>query len=177
MNVTIVERLSKSTAELLALPVAESFIIGTAMLAFLVLCALLIPHALCIILAVFSSLCIGVGVIGFMGILGAELDQISSVAILTSVALSAVFTGHVSYINYCIRSVAASGKRRMATETLSKTAWPILQTAIGAILGVAMLGTVSAYMAKTIFQAICILSVLGVFHGLAVLPVLLWIFG
>lgn len=124
-------------------------------------------NCLCIAFTVFS---INVGVLGFMAVCGIHLDIISLITILLSIGFSVDYSAHVAYHYHTVDDDRASVKVQQALGTVGG---PILQSSLSMLLGILTVIGVKAYIADTFFTTVCLVMVIGVYHSLIVLPVLL----
>lgn len=170
-NVTIYEGQAMFVDQLKTIPQITSLTLGEAILVMKVIIFLFSPSIFCAFIVIFAMLSIDAGVIGSLVWFGADLDPISAVTLLLSIGFSVNFTTHVTYCFYRSRDLITDRLERVQ-HTLHMIARPSLQSAVSALLGICMMGLVPAYMVRVFFQITSLVIVLGLFHALAVLPVL-----
>ncbi|KHJ84266.1 hypothetical protein OESDEN_16023 [Oesophagostomum dentatum] len=102
-----------------------------------------------------------------------RLDFISMVTIVMSIGFCVDFAAHLAY-NF------AKGKNLPPSERMRNALYavgaPILQSATSTILGVSFLASAESYVFRSFLKTIFLVILLGVLHGLVILPVLLTMF-
>ncbi|XP_060721997.1 patched domain-containing protein 3 [Tachysurus vachellii] len=136
----------------------------------LVISFLLIPSPVCALWVTFAIGSVIVGVAGFMGLLGINLDSISMINLVISIGFSVDFSAHISYTFVSSAKPSVNDK---AVEALSHLGYPILQGALSTILGVAVLSASVSYIFRTFFTIMFLVISLGLLHGIAFIPVFL----
>lgn len=111
---------------------------------------------------------------GIMGFLGIKLSAIPVVILVASVGIGVEFTVHVA-----LGFLTAQGSRNLrAARALERTFAPVTDGAISTLLGLLMLaGSNFDFIVRYFFVVLTILTLLGLLHGLVLLPVLLSILG
>ena len=150
----------------------QNLLIATA--AMFVVSLLLIPHPVCSLWVTFSIVSICTGVIGYMAWWGVNLDTISMINIIICIGFCVDFSAHVTYA--FVLSEGKTGNQRMR-NALHAIGYPIAQGALSTILGVSALAFSSSYIFRTFFKTMFLVILLGAFHGLLIIPVLLSIMG
>lgn len=115
-----------------------------------------------------------VEILGFMHAWGLVIDSISVINIVMAVGLSVDYSAHVGH---CFMVKGGTCKDQRATEALADIGAAVLQGATSTFLAVSVLLFSSSYVFATLSRQFALTAVLGVLHGLVVLPVLLSIMG
>nr|CDJ87867.1 Patched domain containing protein [Haemonchus contortus] len=147
--------------------------IGYAGVAVVVVSLLLIPEPVASLWVSFSIVSINVGILGFMTFWSVRLDFISMVTIVMSIGFCVDFAAHLAYNFAKGRNLPPSERMRNALYAVGA---PILQSATSTILGVSFLASAESYVFRSFLKTIFLVIVLGVLHGLVILPVLLTMF-
>ncbi|ETN74405.1 patched family protein [Necator americanus] len=121
----------------------------------------------------FSIISINVGILGFMTFWNVRLDFISMVTIVMSIGFCVDFAAHLAYNFAKGKNLPASDRMRNALYAVGA---PILQSATSTILGVSFLASAESYVFRSFLKTIFLVILLGVLHGLVILPVLLTMF-
>ncbi|XP_037355508.1 protein patched homolog 2 isoform X2 [Talpa occidentalis] len=111
---------------------------------------------------------------GIMGFLGIKLSAIPVVILVASVGIGVEFTVHVA-----LGFLTTQGSRNLrAARALEHTFAPVTDGAVSTLLGLLMLaGSNFDFIVRYFFVVLTVLTLLGLFHGLVLLPVLLSILG
>ncbi|XP_019499434.1 PREDICTED: protein patched homolog 2 isoform X5 [Hipposideros armiger] len=111
---------------------------------------------------------------GIMGFLGIKLSAIPVVILVASVGIGVEFTVHVA-----LGFLTTQGSRNLrAARALEHTFAPVTDGAVSTLLGLLMLaGSNFDFIVRYFFMVLTVLTLLGLLHGLALLPVLLSILG
>nr|XP_012289907.1 protein patched homolog 2 isoform X4 [Aotus nancymaae] len=111
---------------------------------------------------------------GIMGFLGIKLSAIPVVILVASVGIGIEFTVHVA-----LGFLTTQGSRNLrAARALEHTFAPVTDGAISTLLGLLMLaGSNFDFIVRYFFMVLTVLTLLGLLHGLVLLPVLLSILG
>ncbi|CAJ0596985.1 unnamed protein product [Cylicocyclus nassatus] len=141
--------------------------------AVVVVSLLLIPEPVASLWVSFSIVSINVGILGFMTFWNVRLDFISMVTIVMSIGFCVDFAAHLAYNFAKGRNLPPSERMRNALYAVGA---PILQSATSTILGVSFLASAESYVFRSFLKTIFLVILLGVLHGLVVLPVLLTMF-
>ncbi|KAK6745211.1 hypothetical protein RB195_011745 [Necator americanus] len=134
---------------------------------------LLIPEPVASLWVSFSIISINVGILGFMTFWNVRLDFISMVTIVMSIGFCVDFAAHLAYNFAKGKNLPASDRMRNALYAVGA---PILQSATSTILGVSFLASAESYVFRSFLKTIFLVILLGVLHGLVILPVLLTMF-
>lgn len=140
----------------------------------MVVALIFIPHPQCSLWVAFSIMSIELGVVGFMTLWGVRLDSISMINLIMCIGFSVDFSAHISYHFMSHKNLSMEDR---VSDSLYALGLPIAQGAISTILGVIGLALAPSYIFITFFKTVFLVIVLGAWHGLVVLPVLLSLFG
>ncbi|XP_019813159.1 protein patched homolog 2 isoform X8 [Bos indicus] len=137
-------------------------------------CALLLLNPWTAALIVLVLAMMTVELFGIMGFLGIKLSAIPVVILVASIGIGVEFTVHVA-----LGFLTAQGSRNLrAARALERTFAPVTDGAISTLLGLLMLaGSNFDFIVRYFFVVLTILTLLGLLHGLVLLPVLLSILG
>ncbi|XP_040087208.1 protein patched homolog 2 isoform X3 [Oryx dammah] len=146
----------------------------TLLLCTFLVCALLLLNPWTAALIVLVLAMMTVELFGIMGFLGIKLSAIPVVILVASIGIGVEFTVHVA-----LGFLTAQGSRNLrAARALERTFAPVTDGAISTLLGLLMLaGSNFDFIVRYFFVVLTILTLLGLLHGLVLLPVLLSILG
>jgi hypothetical protein len=113
-------------------------------------------------------------ILGFMWALGIAIDSVSVINIVLAVGLSVDYSAH---IGHCFMVKGGADKNKRVTESLADIGSAVLQGATSTFLAVVVLLFSSSYVFVTLSRQFVLTVVLGVWHGLLLLPVLLSLLG
>ncbi|XP_012371918.1 protein patched homolog 2 isoform X3 [Octodon degus] len=137
-------------------------------------CALLLlsPWTAALIVVVLAM--VTVELFGVMGFLGIKLSAIPVVILVASVGIGVEFTVHVA-----LGFLTSQGSRNLrAAQALEHTFAPVTDGAVSTLLGLLMLASSNFdFIVRYFFMVLTALTLLGLLHGLVLLPVLLSIVG
>jgi len=126
-----------------------------------------------ILVTVNVAFCI-IEILGFMFYLGIAIDSVSTINIVLAVGLSIDYSAHVGH---CFMHKGGTDKNARATEALADIGAAVLNGAATTFLAVVVLLFSSSYVFQILSQQFALTVVLGVAHGLILLPVLLSLMG
>ncbi|XP_036206413.1 protein patched homolog 2 isoform X10 [Myotis myotis] len=137
-------------------------------------CALLLLNPWTAGLIVLVLAVMTVELFGIMGFLGIKLSAIPVVILVASVGIGVEFTVHVA-----LGFLTTQGSRNLrAARALEHTFAPVTDGAVSTLLGLLMLaGSNFDFIVRYFFVVLTVLTLLGLLHGLVLLPVLLSILG
>ncbi|XP_007951300.1 protein patched homolog 2 [Orycteropus afer afer] len=137
-------------------------------------CALLLLNPWTAGLIVLVLAMMTVELFGIMGYLGIKLSAIPVVILVASVGIGVEFTVHVA-----LGFLTAQGSQNLrAARALEHTFAPVTDGAVSTLLGLLMLaGSNFDFIVRYFFVVLTVLTLLGLLHGLVLLPVLLSILG
>ena len=133
----------------------------------------LIPSITAVVWVTLATMSIFCMVIGYMSLWDVKLDSISMIGLVMCIGFSVDFTAHISY--HLVTS-SSDDRGKSARDALGTAGTPILQGALSTILAVTVFSTSTRYMFTTFFKVLFLMMTFGVFHAMAVLPVVLSIF-
>ncbi|VDK43064.1 unnamed protein product [Anisakis simplex] len=133
-------------------------------------CFVFIPNMTTIGCAVFSVFSISTGVFGLLSHWSVDLDPLSMAALLMAIGCSVDFTAHISYHYY--KAIAKNSRDRLE-EALTAIGWPMIQVGLSTVVALLPLLFKQSYLAMVFLKTIVVVVVLGVSHGLIVLPAIL----
>lgn len=113
-------------------------------------------------------------ILGFMYAVGIVIDSVSVINIVLAVGLSVDYSAH---IGHCFMTKGGSNKDARATEALADIGASVLNGATSTFLAVAVLLFSSSYVFQTLSIQFALTVILGVAHGLILLPVMLSLVG
>merc|ERR1712232_473226 len=113
-------------------------------------------------------------ILGFMYALGIAIDSVSVINIVLAVGLSVDYSAHVGH-TFMLKG--GNNWDRRVTETLADMGAAVLCGATSTFLAVAVLLGSSSYVFEVLSLQFALTVVLGVSHGLILLPVMLSLFG
>ncbi|CAD5228802.1 unnamed protein product [Bursaphelenchus okinawaensis] len=137
-----------------------------------VVCGVFMKDFGVVMIASFSILSICVGVMGSLSLLGFDLDPVTVAALLMSIGLSVDYTAHMTS-HFQRHRRRTTNTVECIQKTLDSVAWPMLQSACSTILCVAPLYFSFAYTTNVFFSTISLVTVIGLLHGLVIVPSLL----
>ncbi|CAJ0963371.1 unnamed protein product, partial [Mesorhabditis belari] len=144
--------------------------VGASLLCTALACVLFIPSLFCVICACCSVLSITVGIVGILTLWGIQLDPLSMAALLMAIGFSVDYTAHMCYHYYKAKPLNAVDK---VEEALTTIGWPLMQVGLSTLVALAPLVFKQSYLAIVFLKTITVVVVLGMWHGLVVLPVIL----
>uniref|UniRef100_A0AC34F9K9 SSD domain-containing protein n=1 Tax=Panagrolaimus sp. ES5 TaxID=591445 RepID=A0AC34F9K9_9BILA len=111
---------------------------------------------------------------GFMGLFGVKMNPISAVTLITAVGIGVEFTAHV-----VLAFLTSLGTREERMESAMRHMFiPVVHGGLSTLLGIIMLAfSEFDFVVKYFFVVMTALILIGLFNGLAMLPVMLSIFG
>uniref|UniRef100_A0A0K0FE31 SSD domain-containing protein n=1 Tax=Strongyloides venezuelensis TaxID=75913 RepID=A0A0K0FE31_STRVS len=142
-----------------------------AILCMIFIALLFIPNPLCTLWITIAMLTIDIGVIGFLALWEVKLDPISMITLILAIGFSIEFSAHVTY-GFISNENKTSPKER-CIEAMEKLAWPVVHGSLSTILGVSILAFINSYMVLVFFKTIFLVLIIGAFHALVLLPIIL----
>ncbi|XP_058408206.1 protein patched homolog 2 isoform X3 [Diceros bicornis minor] len=137
-------------------------------------CALLLLNPWTAGLIVLILAMMTIELFGIMGFLDIKLSAIPVVILVASVGIGVEFTVHMA-----LGFLTTQGGRNLrAAHALEHTFAPVTDGAVSTLLGLLMLaGSNFDFIVRYFFMVLTVLTLLGLLHGLVLLPVLLSILG
>ncbi|KAI6172539.1 Patched domain-containing protein 3 [Aphelenchoides besseyi] len=142
-----------------------------AMLCMIMISLLFIPNPICTFWITIAMITIDIGVIGFLSLWSVKLDPISMITLILSIGFSIEFSAHVTY--GFVSNENNLSPRQRCIDTMEKLAWPMVHGSMSTILGVLVLAFINSYMVLVFFKTIFLVLVVGIFHALVLLPIVL----
>ncbi|PIO65691.1 patched family protein [Teladorsagia circumcincta] len=142
-----------------------------AVVCMIVISLLFIPNPLCAVWITIAIITIDIGVIGLLSLWSVKLDPIFMITIILSIGFSIEFSAHVTH-GFVSNEGNLSPKERCIIA-MEKLAWPVVHGSMSTILGVTVLAFINSYMVLVFFKTIFLVLVIGVFHALVLLPIVL----
>ncbi|CEF68755.1 Protein patched homolog 1 [Strongyloides ratti] len=130
------------------------------------------PWAATMVMLIVVSMCIELA--GFMGIFGIKLNPVSAVTLITAVGIGVEFTAHV-----VLAFLTSLGTRNDRMVSCMRHMFiPVMHGALSTLLGIIMLAfSEFEFVVKYFFVVLTALILIGIFNGLAMLPVMLYYIG
>ena len=144
--------------------------LGIAVGAIAVVSLVLIPSITAVVWVTLATVSICGMVIGYMSLWGVSLDSVSMINLVMCIGFSVDFAAHISY--HFVASPSNDSKES-ARDALGALGTPIVQGAVSTVLAVTVLSTADTYIFRTFFKLVFLVMLLGFFHAMAVLPVVL----
>uniref|UniRef100_A0A915AFS2 SSD domain-containing protein n=2 Tax=Parascaris univalens TaxID=6257 RepID=A0A915AFS2_PARUN len=132
-------------------------------------CLLFISQTSAVLIATFSIVSTCIGVLGILSLWGVDLDPIVMSAMIMSIGFSVDIPAHVTYHFYKTSGMTVHGRLQ---RCLAAIMIPILQAAFSTLLCVLSLLFVPIHMAVVFVKTMVLVVVIGLIHGLIVIPVL-----
>ena len=140
----------------------------------MVISLFLLPSLLSVLWVTLSVSSICTGVVGYMVFWDVSLEFISMINLIMCIGFSVNFSAHISY-HFTISSEKTGDAK--AIDAVGHLGTPIVQGAVSTILGVLVLIFSDSYIFRTFFKIVFLVMVLGFFHAMFVLPVILSLLG
>ncbi|KAI6193775.1 Patched-related protein 9 [Aphelenchoides besseyi] len=134
------------------------------------ICVFFIPHYLSIIAAAFAVGSTSFGIFGLLSLWGCDLDPLSLAALLMAIGFSVDFVAHISYHYY---KTPPGHPRKRIEHALGVIGWPMIEVGLSTIVALSPLLFKQSYLALVFLKTLIIIVLLGMFHGLIVLPCVL----
>lgn len=144
--------------------------ISTAVGSVLLVSFILIPSISAIGWLSFSTLSISVCTLGFMALWNIELSVLSLEFLIIGLEMAIMFSAHITY-HYVI-SLSKTPRER-ARDSLFYLGAPLIQGVISMLFSVCILAPSTSYITQVFFRIMVIMLLLGFYHALFLLPVLL----
>ncbi|CAJ0957827.1 unnamed protein product, partial [Mesorhabditis belari] len=149
-----------------------------------------------IISVVISIISICIGIIGYLHLWDVHLDAVSLISILMSIGFSVDYSAHVCYHYFAHAAEEEKQKenthrltvngtkedrvqvekfvdtRQRVVSTLRGVGWPVIQSGLSTAMGMFPLLFVHAYVVAVFWKTILLVSILGMFHALLLLPII-----
>lgn len=142
----------------------------TGTLIMFIIAILLIPNIATSFWVIITIGSIEAGVMGLMYVWNINLDVISMICLIMCIGFSVDFSAHVSYHFMAADEESADERVR---SSLTAFGTPIIQGGTSTILAVVVFSVMPSYILQSFVKMLLLVIVLGVVHGLFLLPVLL----
>ncbi|CAJ0588032.1 unnamed protein product [Cylicocyclus nassatus] len=129
-----------------------------------------IPDLVSIASAMFSLLSVNLGVFGFLSLWGVGIDPISMAALLMSIGFSVDISAHISYHYY---QVKAKNPVEKLEDAFLNIGWPTVQGGLSTLFAMLPILIKPSYLGLVFLKTVALVTIIGLVHGLIVLPVLL----
>ncbi|TMS34502.1 hypothetical protein L596_002082 [Steinernema carpocapsae] len=136
-----------------------------------IIALLFIPNPICAFWITVAIVTMDIGVIGLLALWGVKLDPISMITIIMAIGFSIEFSAHITY--GFVSNEGDLSPRERCIDSLEKLAWPVVHGSMSTILGVFVLAFINSYMVLVFFKTIFLVLVIGVYHALILLPIVL----
>ncbi|EGT46100.1 hypothetical protein CAEBREN_31907, partial [Caenorhabditis brenneri] len=147
-----------------------------------------IPNPICALFITLAMVTIDIGVIGFLSLWSVKLDPISMITIIMSIGFSIEFSAHITHGFVSNENNLSAFDR--CVDAMEKLAWPgtenlfslnhflnltfsVVHGSLSTILGVFVLAFIDSYMVLVFFKTISLVLIIGAWHALMLLPILL----
>jgi len=147
--------------------------VGLCLLAVFLITLILIAHPLTSVL-VFLCVCMTiVDILGIMNMWGLCIDSVSVIQLVISVGLCVDYAAHVGH-SFMLK---AGSRSERVIATLGDVGAAVLNGGVSTFLATLMLARSQSYVFRVLFQVFFLTVVLGLVHGMVVLPSMLAILG
>lgn len=147
--------------------------VGLCMAAVLVISTIFLAHPAIAFLVLLSVLMTIIGVLGCMEMWGLAIDNVSVIQLVIAVGLSVDYSAHIAH-----SFMTKSGTRpERVVATLGDVGSAVMNGGISTFLGVMLLAASKSYVFRVLFQTFFLTVVLGLIHGMLLLPAVLSLVG
>jgi len=147
--------------------------VGLCLAAVFVIALVLLAHPLTALLVFLVVVMTVVDILGCMNMWGLAIDNVSVIQLVISVGLCIDYAAHVGH-NFMLHQGTRSQR---VVATLGDVGSAVLCGGISTFLGVLLLSLSKSYVFRVLFQTFFLTVILGLAHGLILLPALLAAFG
>jgi len=147
--------------------------VSLCLVAVLVITTLLIGHPGCSGLVFVCVLMTVIDILGCMWFWGLVIDSVSVIQTVIAIGLCVDYAAHVGH---CFMTKAGTREERI-TACLADVGAAVLNGGVSTFLAVLLLSQSQSYVFRVLFQQFFLTVVLGLGHGMILLPVLLATFG
>lgn len=135
---------------------------------------LLIPKVSAALLVLLTVVATIVDVLGFMWLWGLTIDGVTVCYTVIAIGLAVDYSAHVGEAFVLSKGTT---KSKRVTEALYRVGASVFNGAFSTFLAVVAMSNSQTYVFRVFFKQFFLVTLMGVFHGLVVLPVLLSWFG
>jgi len=147
--------------------------LALALAAVTVVILLLIPNPAVSLLVILTIGATVVEVCGYIHWWGAQLDSVTIVMTIVSLGIAVDYASHIGHSFHCNFGTA----EERATAALINMGTCVWHGFVSTFLAIVVLASSKSYVFQSFFKALFLASILAIFHGMVVLPVLLKLFG
>ncbi|CAJ0607839.1 unnamed protein product [Cylicocyclus nassatus] len=137
-------------------------------------CAFMIPSLTGASIATLSMLSISFTLLGILALWGQSLDPVTMINVLMAIGLSVDFSAHVCY-HYHLgqRDGLLLKADERITKILRAVGRPMAEASLSTLICMFPLFFVPVYIIVAFAKTVCLVSLLGLFHGIVIIPVCL----
>jgi predicted RND superfamily exporter protein len=147
--------------------------LGLAILCIFVTTIILVGHLICALLVLFMVVLSLIDVAGFMHFWGLTIDTVSCVNLIIAIGLCVDYSAHIAHRFLVERNGTRQDRVRM---TLLNIGPAVMNGGVSTFIAFVLLANSKSHVFITFFKIFLLVVIFGLFHGLAVLPVILsWI--
>ncbi|XP_067131605.1 patched domain-containing protein 3-like [Centruroides vittatus] len=129
-----------------------------------------IPNVKLVVASVLTIASIQLGIIGYMSVIGVNLDGTSMLLLIISTGFSVDYMAHISYAYI---SCTEKDPNKKIINAFQLTGYPILQGALSTLICVVVLYFGPSYQYVVTFKLLSLMIVFALFHSLLLVPVVL----
>merc|ERR1712070_373902 len=148
--------------------------VGLCLLAVLVITFGLIAHPTTSLLVFLCVVMTIVDVLGCMNMWGLAIDSVSVIQLVISVGLCVDYAAH---IGHSFMKTPGSSRGERVVKTLGNVGAAVLNGGISTFLATMVLAFSKSYVFRVLFQTFFLTVVLGLAHGMILLPIMLSLVG
>lgn len=148
--------------------------LSTAGMALLVIALMLIPDLSSGGLVILLMILIDLTVIGYMAFWQVNLNMISMIILVISIGFAVDYSAHICYA--FVNGVGPTRDIRVV-ESIVLVGTPLFHGAMSNFLGIMLLGFSTSYILRVFFKMMTLVVLLGISHGMILLPVILSLVG
>jgi len=184
LNVTIWQFNSMFVDQMLSLKPLALHTIFISLVCMMIICAIFIQNPITVIVSVVAIGSISIGVIGYLSFWELHLDPVTLCAVLMSIGMCVDFTAHISYMFQLdekrkvlptneISIIPLLNSKLKLSNTLQSVAWPMIQAGLSTMVCVTPLIFLQNYIPLVFVKTVTLVVILGLFHGLVLMPAFL----
>uniref|UniRef100_A0A0K0FJ16 SSD domain-containing protein n=1 Tax=Strongyloides venezuelensis TaxID=75913 RepID=A0A0K0FJ16_STRVS len=150
-----------------------------------IVCFFVVPDIVITSIAIISVTSIALTLIGFLGLLGQDLDIVIMVNILMAIGFSVDYAAHISFHYYKLKvrlrneinyaKINNEHQFIILSKTFSYVGVPMIEAALSTIICMLPLFLIHVPIVKTFALTVCLVSTIGTIHGLLITPCFLTI--
>eukprot|EP01025_Chloroclados_australasicus_P031754 TRINITY_DN3212_c0_g2_i12.p1 TRINITY_DN3212_c0_g2~~TRINITY_DN3212_c0_g2_i12.p1 ORF type:complete len:838 (-),score=67.46 TRINITY_DN3212_c0_g2_i12:303-2816(-) len=135
----------------------------------LLLLANLLATILVLLMVVMTDICL----IGFMWYVGLTFNTVTAISLVLAVGLAVDYSAHIAHSYLVVQGT----KSQRAQLALANIGGEVFSGGFTTLLGVVVMGAAVGYVFQTFFKMFFALIVLGLWHGIVILPIALSLVG